>query len=767
MRRALAAIVAVLVLLLGVAVWIGMSETSEPDADATAPPPGPPRAVRKRMHAPTDVTAPAAPEAEEPAPPADAASLAVRVLAGEAGAPMKGASVTVTDADCETWSVATDADGAALFGALPPGATEVRAESKGLLAATKTIVLAAKQEARTELTLERASALEGVLVDAATGAPIADAEIEVVAKDDASGEERPLGDGRSDEKGQYRIDSLPVAGRVVLRVREPGRRPREFGVALGADAGVRIEVPREISGRLAGTVRQPEGLAASTASVALRRVAASPRDPPERVADCREDGAYAFDDIPLGVELVAVASAKDWADAMPTEPMTFGPAAADRRHDFTLRRPATLTVKVPDPSTDAAKAMLVMVRFDDEQVASALSNGSGTVLRSDLTPGTHRVRVTCNGFLPVERRVELPEGGTTEIEILLSPGLEIRGNVVDAAGKGIVGAAVYAIDPEVPDEAARVRHDLSQRAFVDDAGAFRFTGLAPGRYRLVAYLGTGPSSAPQIVAAPASGLRFVLAPGTRISLRLVLPAGVAAPASVAASASAEAFAPNLDSEDYVDLRPEPRAWRDRSTLEAEVAPGMAWLRVVVPGCAPAVLALRTDAGRTADLGEARLEPAVAVKGRVVDAKGEGVGGASVWPTLTGAAVRTAADGSFEAGGMAPGAAIVRAEAAGRFGAAAAEAGGAPATVVLRPMGEIAGLVTDGDGVPVPDVAVALRHAFSDSPLDHGRAESVTTDREGRFRIRVASGRARLCAGGEWTEATVPEGGEVSVTVRRP
>jgi protocatechuate 3,4-dioxygenase beta subunit len=767
-NRALAAIVALLVLLLGAAVWIGASSPEERDAGAGTTAPGPPRAVRKRARAPADATGPAATEEEpEAAPPADAALLAVRVLSGEGGAPVKGASVTVTDADCEAWSAATDADGAALFAGLPPGATELRAEAKGFLAATKTIVLAAKQEAHAELKLERASVLEGVLVDAASGVPIADAEIEVVATDD-DGQERLVGDGQTDATGRYHAESLPGAGRVVLRVREPGRRPREIAIALGTETGARVEVPREIAGRLSGTVRTPEGLPAATASVVLRRVAATPRDPPERVADCRKDGSYVFDDVPLGVELVAVASAEGSAAAVPTEPLTFDTAAAERRHDFTLRRPATLTVNVPNPSRPGGpQSLLVMVRFDDESAASALSSGSGTVLRSDLTPGTHRVRVTCNGFLPVERRVELPEGGKTEIEILLSPGLEIGGSVVDAAGKGVANAAVSAVDPELPDEAGRVRSDLSQRAFADYAGEFRFTGLQPGRYRLVAYFGTGPRSAPQVVSAPASGLRFVLAPGTKISLGLVLPAGVAAPASITASASAETFSPNLESADCVELRPEPLAWTAHRMLETEVAADMTWLRVLVPGCAPAVVALHTDAGNTADLGEVRLEPAVAVKGRVVDAKGEGASGVTVWATLTGAPVRTGADGSFEAGGLATGTAIVRAACVGWFGAATADAGGAPATIVLRRMGTIVGVVTDGDGVPVRDAVVAVRHGFSASPLDRGCSERVTSDGAGRFRFGAASGRVRVCAGGEWVEVTVPEDGEVAVTVRRP
>ena len=769
MKRALAAIVVVLVLLLGVVVWIGMSESNEPDAGATAPPPGPPRAVRNRAHAAADAAAPAEPEEEEAPPPADAASLAVHVFAGQDRKPLKGASVTVTDSECETWSVATDADGAALFATLPPGATEVRAESKGFLAATKTTVLAAKEQARAELTLERASALEGVLVEAATGAPIAEAEIEVVAKDDASGEERPLGDGRSDAKGQYRIDSLPVAGRVVIRVREPGRRPREFGIALGADAGVRIEVPREISGRLAGTVHRPDGLPSTTGSVALRRVAASPRDPPERVADCREDGAYTFDDIPLGVELVAVASAKSWADAAPTEPMTFEATAADRRHDFTLRRPATLTVNVPDPSTDTAKAMLVMVRFDDEDTASALSNGSGTVVRTDLVPGTHRVRVTSNGFLSVLRRVELPEGGKAEIDVVLVPGLEIRGRVLDAAGRGIPSAAMSAVPAEFHADSGALRKDIAQAALADERGEFQFTGLVAGRYRLIAYLGAGPSSAPQVVDAPASGLEFVLAPGTRISVRVVLPAGVAAPTSVAAIASGEEISPNLESTESVELRAEPRAWKESSTLEAEVAAGMKWLRILVPGCAPAVVPIRTDAGKTAALGEVRLDTATTVKGRVLDSKGAGLAGVSVWSTLASpaAAVRTGDDGSFEVRGLAPGSAIVRAQTEVGYGAAAGDAGGAPVTIEFRPFGTLTGLVTDIDGVAIKAATVVARGGFSASPLDAGRVYTAAAGDDGRFRVRVPSGRVRVSAGGEWTETTVPEGGEVSVTVRRP
>ena len=98
---------------------------------------------------------------------------------------------------------------------------------------------------------------------------------------------------------------------------------------------------------------------------------------------------------------------------------------------------------------------------------------------------------------------------------------------------------------------------------------------------------------------------------------------------------------------------------------------------------------------------------------------------------------------------------------------AADAGGAPATVVLHPTGTVAGVVADQNGVPVRDAVVAVRHGFSGSPLDRGQAESTSADAEGRFKLRVASGRVRVCAGGEWVETNVPEGGEAEVTVRRP
>lgn len=770
MNRAVAVLAAILVALLAAVVWVAVTEPDAHDPGTAPAPTGPPRAVRKRVRAAADPAAPVSAETKETPPPPDAASLAVRVVAADGGAPVKGASVSVNDADCEQWSVATDADGAALFASLPKGATEVRVEAKGRLAATRTISLAAREAARVEIPLEPAAALEGVLVDAATGAPIADAELEIVVKDEDSGDERLLGDGRSDEKGRYRVESLPASGRAVLRVREPGRRPREFGVALGDATASRVEVSREIAGRLYGTVQTADGLPASAASVLLRRATAAPRDPPERVADCRADGSYVFDDVPLGVALVAVASAKGWADAVPTETITFGPAAAERRHDFTLRRPATLTVNVPDPSkAGGVESRLVMVRLDDEPTASALSTGSGSVLRSDLTPGTHRVRVTANGFLPVLRRVELPEGGKAEIEVLLTLGLEIRGRVVDGAGAGLAHAAVSAVDSELPDEADRVRKDFTQAAFADAAGEFRFTGLRPGSYRLFAYSGTGPVSAPLVVAAPASGLTLVLAPGTKISLHVVLPAGVAAPRSVAAIASADTIAPNLESEDFVELRAEPLAWMEHSTLEAEVAAGMKWLRIVVPGCAPTVVPMRAEPGKTTDLGEVRLEPASSVRGRVVDAKGDGIGGVLVWATLTGsgAEVRSAADGSFEVRGLAPGAAVLRAQGGGRFAAVEAEAGGQPTTITMRRTGTLVGVVADEDGVPVRGADFAIRYGFSGDARDRGRADSATADGDGRIRVPVGSGLVRVSAGGEWVETNVPEGGEAEVTVRRP
>jgi hypothetical protein len=772
LNRVVPAIVAVLLLLIGATVWIGGTDFDAPETDVSAAPPqpGPPRAVRKRVRATADAVAPATPEEEpEAPPPADAASLAVRVVASEGGKPVKAASVTVTDADCVTWTVATDADGAALVLGLPPGATEIRAEAKGLLAATKTIVLAAKVEGRAELTLGRATTLEGVLVDSVTGAPIADAEIEIVAKDEDTGEERPLGDGQTDEKGRYRLDSLPAAGRVTFRVREPGRVRREVALTLGSETGARIEVPRDVSGRLSGTVRNSDGAPLAKASVALRRVGASPRSAPERVADCGKDGSYVLHDVPLGVQLVAVASASGWADSVPTEPMTFGAAAADRHHDFTLRRPATLSVSVPQSREGGPQALLVMVRFDDEDTASALSTGSGTVVRSDLAPGTHRVRVTSNGFLPALRRVELPEGGSAEIEVVLVPGVEIRGRVLHAAGTGAATAAVSAVPADFPRDAGVLRKDVAQRAFTDESGEFAFTGLAAGRYRLVAYFGTGVPSAPQVVDAPASGLLFVLAPGTGLSLRVVLPQGASTSSDVAAIASVEEISPNLESEDSAELRAEPRSWKERSTFEAEVAAGMKWLRLVVPGYAPAVIPVHTDPGKTADLGEVRLEPPAAVKGRVVDSKGGEIAGASVWSTLgsAAAAVRSAADGTFEVGGLAPGAAIVRAQTEGGFGAAAADAGGEPVTIVVRPFGTISGVVVDEDGTVVPHAGVAARAGFSGSPLDRGRAYSASAGEDGSFSVRVPSGRVRVCAGGAWIETTVPPEGETEVKVQRP
>jgi hypothetical protein len=72
-----------------------------------------------------------------------------------------------------------------------------------------------------------------------------------------------------------------------------------------------------------------------------------------------------------------------------------------------------------------------------------------------------------------------------------------------------------------------------------------------------------------------------------------------------------------------------------------------------------------------------------------------------------------------------------------------------------------------DGTAVRHADVAARAGFSGSPLDRGRTYTASCDGDGRFSVRVPSGRVRVCAGGAWIETTVPPEGETEVKVQRP
>lgn len=120
--------------------------------------------------------------------------------------------------------------------------------------------------------------------------------------------------------------------------------------------------------------------------------------------------------------------------------------------------------------------------------STILSDSAGRFLFDHLPAGTYLVGARRPGYLPGRfgtarsgSPIVLEEGGRFVAEVRLRRAASISGEVLDENGVGLLGITVFAFrDGELP-----LR--ITGSAMTDDRGAFRISGLEPGRY----YVRTG------------------------------------------------------------------------------------------------------------------------------------------------------------------------------------------------------------------------------------------------------------------------------------
>lgn len=274
-------------------------------------------------------------------------------------------------------------------------------------------------------------------------------------------------------------------------------------------------------------------------------------------------------------------------------------------------------------------------------------------------------------------------------------------------------------------------------------GVARVGGLAAGSVQVRLQHATLGSPGWSLVDVPAAGevpLRVTIPVGRSVGGRVIDSAGRAVPgARVGANWTLDRAVP-VDAEGRYEFR----GWSEKGTtiLTAE-APGFVarWKRVPDSGAVDFVL----DAGARAT-------------GRVTGPDGSAVGGAYVVARSSGGedrasltrTVRTDSDGGFALDGLDPGRVHTLAVAAKGLGRVVLDFDAPGAAALPLDLGDVhlgvaravEGLVTDGDGTPLADVAVSLRGANDDRGRAHGAAlgevlpvaESRRTDDLGRFRF---------------------------------
>jgi Carboxypeptidase regulatory-like domain len=101
--------------------------------------------------------------------------------------------------------------------------------------------------------------------------------------------------------------------------------------------------------------------------------------------------------------------------------------------------------------------------------AQATAGGDGR-FSLELEPGEYRLSADHEGYAAEATELTVSAGGASDVRIALSPGLAIRGRVVDGAGRGVGGLFVSAHAADDPPAGGRIAVSLAD-------GSFRVEGL--------------------------------------------------------------------------------------------------------------------------------------------------------------------------------------------------------------------------------------------------------------------------------------------------
>lgn len=605
--------------------------------------------------------------------------------------------------------------------------------------------------------------LEVTVVSASSGAPISGAAISLVGLDDVS--------ARTDRAGVATIHNVPSDDHILVASADGYAQERQFIlVPATADSVVRQHIALRPGYAVSGRVVDSQGAPVAGAHVIASDVSAvfDFANPKRDGVTSDEKGAFQLPATAEGsYRLLAVHS--DYAPAA-TEPMTVTSAGL---HDvvITMEPGGTIAGRVVDSAGAPVPWAAVAVNADPDAATLWGDGRSGRSAMADET-GAFRITGLARRALVVHASSDAASSEIVKLDLASTPTREnltltlsvegvIAGVVVDETGEPVTEAQVMA-HPDIwgGGDVGELAVRGGTFAQTDGGGHFKLRGLPDGAFRVRASRGK-----PQGLAALDRG---VAARTGDTNVRVVLPARGAIEGKVLLS---DGRAPELATVAVAWASGVPAQAKTGEFRVADLPPGTYEVTVRGPDFPQKIVSdVVIEPGKTTDLGTITVERGRVAKGRVIDAAGKPVAGATVvlgtqimsdGDSLTAKGFGSVLDdqlglrrattddrGGFRISGIAEDKLAIVAEHAerGRSAAAIIPAGKDDSTVELRlaPFGGLRGKVTI-NGEPAPGLSVIVG-----PPSGAAHMVIARTGADGSYAVdKVAAGdyKVTVIAGG--------------------
>jgi hypothetical protein len=418
-----------------------------------------------------------------------------------AGAPIEGAEVLVRGRSAIVLHVSgeTGPEGKVALSGLPAGSRfRVEASADGFLTARRQLT---RDDFPYEIALEEGAGIAGEVVDG-EGEPLADAEVRIRGRD--GNRSRAVS---TDRHGRFEAAGVPP-GVVTVSAEAPGYRLTK-AVSVETETGEWTEgllLEMEPEPLLRGRVLDGAGQAIRRAEVLLvERWDVESLDPARALATARTDATGGFSLARTDTShVVLVARAPGYGAAADRAPFSHG------GEPVTLTLPEAASARVHLPSLGAFEATIQLVDGAGvgqlRHIALRGAQERRSVRFDDLSPGRARAQL-----LPGPTETARLEAGV-ETEIWLETGAVVEGRIVHDARpvpRAVINAARQGGE--------KIR--FGQLRYSDQDGRFRFEGLDPGSYLIVAESEHGRAEQP--VQLSAGDRREVRLEVQRIALRVL------------------------------------------------------------------------------------------------------------------------------------------------------------------------------------------------------------------------------------------------------